>query len=249
MSWIALLLIGVAVTDLTHSASGSGGLGRVLPQRVGAVVMVAVGLAAGLTQVRDLLALLVLAGIVLLWGNTVTRGLGAGPARLPLLVLGVALGLAVVLSPAAGTAGGALADWLERTPVPALAGLSADRALLLLGAVLVQLSTGNVVVRLVLRATGTTNPARGPAHDATRALKGGRLLGPMERVFILGLGLAGHVTAASVVVAAKGLLRFPELQSRRDSTKGPGIDELTEYFLVGSFVSWSVSLVTLVLLL
>lgn len=245
MSWIALLLIGVGITDLTHSVRP----GRVLPQRVGALVMVALGLAAGLTEVRDLLALLVLAGVVLLWGHTVTRGFGRGPAWLTLLALGVSLGLAVVLSPAAGEAGGAVTDWLEHTPVPALRDLSADRALLLLGALLVQLSTGNVVVRLVLRATGTTNPARGASHDATRALKGGRLLGPMERVFILGLALAGHVTAASVVVAAKGLLRFPELQSRRDSADEPGIDEITEYFLVGSFVSWSIPLVTLVLLL
>mgnify|MGYP002652878805 CR=1 FL=1 len=40
-----------------------------------------------------------------------------------------------------------------------------------------------------------------------------RLLGPLERVLILGLGLAGQVTAASLVIAAKGLIRFPELQS------------------------------------
>jgi hypothetical protein len=76
-------------------------------------------------------------------------------------------------------------------------------------------------------------------------LKGGRLLGPMERVFILGLGLAGHLTAASIVIAAKGLLRFPELQSRREQVR---IHQLTEYFLVGSFVSWLVALGSLVLL-
>lgn len=56
----------------------------------------------------------------------------------------------------------------------------------------------------------------------------------MERVFILGLGLAGQITAASIVIAAKGLIRFPELQSAKDDTtsvKGDGIDEVTEYFL------------------
>ena len=67
----------------------------------------------------------------------------------------------------------------------------------------------------------------------------------MERVFILGLALAGQVTAASIVVAAKGLLRFPELSSRRDQER---IHLLTEYFLVGSFVSWLVALSSLVLL-
>ena len=56
---------------------------------------------------------------------------------------------------------------------------------------------------------------------------------------------AGNLTAASIVIAAKGLLRFPELQSRLDQTR---IHRLTEYFLVGSFVSWLVPLGTLVLL-
>lgn len=111
-----------------------------------------------------------------------------------------------------------------------------------------QMSTGNVIVRLVLRATGTVDPGRGASHDVARTLKGGRLLGPMERLVIVGLGLAGHLTAASVVIAAKGLLRFPELQSKRDNPAEPTIDEVTEYFLVGSFVSWLVSLGSLVLL-
>ena len=45
-----------------------------------------------------------------------------------------------------------------------------------------------------------------------KQLKGGRVLGPMERVFVVALGALGDLTAAAVVVAAKGLLRFPELQ-------------------------------------
>ena len=61
----------------------------------------------------------------------------------------------------------------------------------------------------------------------------------MERLLILALALAGQVTAATVVVAAKGLLRFPELQARREQER---IHRLTEYFLVGSFASWLVAL-------
>ena len=49
----------------------------------------------------------------------------------------------------------------------------------------------------------------------------------------------------NAVVAAKGLLRFPELQAAR---KEPTIAAVTEYFLVGSFVSWLVALTTLVVL-
>ena len=242
MSWIAVLLIGVAVADLAHSIRPV----PVVNECTGAAVAVWVGLLAGLTDWPDLLALLVIAVVVVLWGQTVTRAFGTGAAWVPLLVLGAALLLALLCSPWAGTASGLMGDWLEATPVPALRGVSADRALLLIGTFLVVLSSGNVLVRLVLTATGTTNPAlHDTPEDPEQRLKGGRLLGPMERVLIVGLGLAGHLTAASIVIAAKGLLRWPELQSK---TEQQWIHRLTEYFLVGSFVSWLVALGALVLL-
>ncbi|MFL6106427.1 MAG: hypothetical protein ACJ716_11550 [Marmoricola sp.] len=243
MSWVALLLIGVGLADLAHSARPV----RFVPEIFGAVALIGLGLAADLTSVRDLAALLVLAAVVLAWGRTVREGFGAERAWLPLALLGTAVLTALALSPLAGTGSGAVGDWLDGNPMSALDGVSVDHALVVLGAVLLQMSTGNVLVRLVLRVTGTIDPARGARHDATRTLKGGRLLGPMERLVILGLGIAGHATAASVVIAAKGLLRFPELQSARDARTEPSIDEVTEYFLVGSFVSWLVALAALVL--
>lgn len=242
MSWIALLLLGVAVADLGHSIRPV----RIVPECIGAATAVVVGVLCDLTALRDVLALLVIAAVVVAWGVTVRQGFGRNLPAVPLLVLGVAFVVAIVAAPAAGEAGGLLHDWLSHDALPVLDGLSPDRVLLLVAAFLVQLSTGNVVVRLVLAATGTVNPAKvGGEDDPETQLKGGRLLGPLERVFILGLGLAGHLTAASIVVAAKGLLRFPELQSKPEQTR---IHRLTEYFLVGSFVSWLVPLVALVLL-
>lgn len=242
MSWIALLMVGIAVADVGHSIRPV----RIVPECVGAGVAVVVGVLCGLTDLRDVLALVVIAAVVLAWGRTVREGFGRDRTAAPLALIGVAFVLAIACAPAAGPAGGVLDDWLARDPLPVLDGLDADRVLLLAGAFLVQLSTGNVLVRLVLAATGTVNPAKvGGVDDPQTQLKGGRLLGPMERVFILGLGLAGQLTAASIVIAAKGLLRFPELQSRLDQER---IHRLTEYFLVGSFVSWLVPLGSLVLL-
>ena len=242
MSWLGLLLVGVAVTDLVFSARPM----RHVPQVVGVAVAVLLALLAGMTSAADLLALLGVVVVVLAWGHSVTRGFGAGPAWLPLLVLGSGVVLAVLVSGLAPGADGPLGAWLDTVGLPVLHGLSADRALLLLGVVLLQLSTGNVIVRLVLAVTHTVNPARegSPSDPATR-LKGGRLLGPMERLLIVVLALAGQVVAATVVVAAKGLLRFPELQSRREQER---IHRLTEYFLVGSFASWLVALGGLLLL-
>ncbi|PKH41003.1 hypothetical protein SAMN05192575_10953 [Nocardioides alpinus] len=241
MSWLGILLIGFAVTDLTHAVRRT----RFLPECVGALVALCVGLLAGLTSGRDVGALLVIAVTVLLWGLTVTWGFRhPGPAWLPLGVFVVALAVAVACSGLAPDAGGPLARWLDSVTLPVLSDVSADRFLLIAGAFGLQLSTGNVLVRLVLKSTGTLHPLADGAMPPTR-LKGGRLLGPLERVFILALALGGQVTAASVVVAAKGLLRFPELSSRRDQER---IHQMTEYFLLGSFVSWLVALGSYVLL-
>jgi hypothetical protein len=247
MIWTALLLIGVGVTDLVFSARPM----RHVPELLGAVTVAAVGLLSDLTETRDLLLLAVVALAVLAWGQSVTRGFAVGGrAWVPLLVLGCSLALVLALSPLNPAGGGVVGEWLDRTPWTVFADLPVDRALLLVGVMLAQLSTGNVLVRLVLRATGTVNPARVSGRSVpSYRLKGGRLLGPMERVFVVGLGLAGELTAASVVVAAKGLLRWPELQAARaEGRGGPGIHAVTEYFLVGSFVSWMLALGSLVLL-
>ena len=244
MIWTALLLIGVGVTDLVFSVRPM----RHLPEVIGAALVVLVGLASDLTDPESLLMMALIAVIVLAWGQAVTRGFASGRTWVPLLVFGAGLALMLVYSPLDANADGAIGWWLEVTPLGVLAGLRPEEALLLAGVMLCQLSTGNVLVRLVLSATGTSNPARAAGRAApSYRLKGGRLLGPMERIFIVGLGLAGELTAASVVVAAKGLLRWPELQAAREE-RGPGIHVVTEYFLVGSFVSWTLALGSLVLL-
>ncbi len=117
---------------------------------------------------------------------------------------------------------------------------------MVIGVVLLQMVTGNQLVRLVLGSVDAVKPAGEP--QASDRLKGGRLLGPMERLLILGLGLAGQLAAATAVVAAKSIIRFPEINAQKARENGHiGIDDITEYFLVGSFASWIVALGGLVL--
>ncbi len=112
---------------------------------------------------------------------------------------------------------------------------------MVVGVVLLQLVTGNQLVRLVLGSVGAVKPAGEP--QPSDRLKGGRLLGPMERLLILGLGLGGQLAVATAVVAAKSIIRFPEINAQKARENGGiGIDEVTEYFLVGSFASWIVAL-------
>ena len=70
MSWIAVLLIGVGIADLAQSIRPV----RIVPECIGATVAVLVGLLAGLTDPSDVVALIAIAGVVVLWGQTVTRG-------------------------------------------------------------------------------------------------------------------------------------------------------------------------------
>ncbi|QYJ05354.1 hypothetical protein KUV85_06660 [Nocardioides panacisoli] len=243
MSWLGLLLIGVAVTDLGHSLRPRPWL----PEIAGAAAVVVTVLLAGLVGPWDLLAAALVLVVVLGWATAVRHGLDRDRPWLPLTLLGGAVTAAVACAPWAGEGGGPLGEWLAAAPWQALAGVEVGQLLAVTGGLLVQCSTGNLVVRLVLSLTDTTNPV--DAAGVGTALKGGRLLGPMERVVILGLGLAGQVTAASLVIAAKGLIRWPEIQSFRRSDGGPSITDVTEYFLLGSFVSWLVALATLVLVM
>lgn len=90
-------------------------------------------------------------------------------------------------------------------------------------------------------ASGPAEPH--PALDAAEvplspgtALKGGRLIGPLERLLVLSLTLAGMYPLVAAILAAKGIVRFPEIS--RDSAAGNS----AEYFLIGSLVSWVLAL-------
>lgn len=270
MSALALLLIAVGLTDLVAARDWDDPvLGRRVGVLVGLVSIAVLAVLADLDTWGDLLLLAIAAvttgAWVVLVERAVTTDRGQGPA---LGALAAGTGLIVLLSGAASPVGGAVVRWLGWTGLAGPVATDPTRLLLLVGLLLVQLSTANLVVRLVLAHTGALNPMGEP--QPSDRLRGGRLLGPMERVFILGLGLAGQVTAASIVIAAKGLIRWPELQrATRDSERWEAaheatdperphdeppdpetrrasrIDQVTEYFLIGSFVSWLIALTSL----
>lgn len=138
--------------------------------------------------------------------------------------------------------------------------LSVDHTLLLVGAVCILLESGNVIVRAALasempaslpgaavrtdlppHAEMPTSPDPAEPGDAPIAtpvptLKGGRLIGPLERVIVFALTLTGVYSLLAAVLAAKGIVRFPEIS--RDGDTG----SRAEYFLIGSLVSWVVAL-------
>ncbi|MFJ2544324.1 hypothetical protein [Microbacterium sp. NPDC087589] len=75
-----------------------------------------------------------------------------------------------------------------------------------------------------------------PARDPRAGFKGGRLIGPLERILVMLLTLAAAYPILAAMLAAKGIVRFPEIS--RDGETGAR----AEYFLVGSLVSWVIGL-------
>ena len=64
---------------------------------------------------------------------------------------------------------------------------------------------------------------------------GGRIIGPLERLLIVFLALAGAPTLIAALLAAKGIVRFPEISADR------GTGSKAEEFLIGSLTSWGLA--------
>jgi len=97
---------------------------------------------------------------------------------------------------------------------------------------------------LILRGRTVATVEKGalaaPAHSsggspvaARSGLRGGRVIGPIERLAIAVLALFGAQPVIVGLLAAKGIVRFPEIAA--DGRGGSRAEE----FLVGSLVSWS----------
>ena len=234
MSALAVMFIAVGVADVCRRLTDRLWVGVVIAP----VAVVGCAALAGLWRLGDIVLLVIAAAASVGWAVLCARAERTGGHEVaPLALFGGAVGLLIVLSGWASDVAGLVARW------PAWVGLSMgpDQLLMIIGVVLLQLVTGNLLVRLVLGSVGAVKPEGEP--QPSDKLKGGRLLGPMERLLILGLGLAGQLAAATAVVAAKSIVRFPEINAQKARENGGvGIDEVTEYFLVGSFASWILAL-------
>ena len=71
----------------------------------------------------------------------------------------------------------------------------------------------------------------GKQDEAGISMRGGRWIGPLERILILLLASVEAPAAIAAIVAAKGVIRFPEISQDKAGQKA-------EEFLVGSFASW-----------
>lgn len=238
MSAIAVMLIAIGIADGVRRVTRSGWVAPV----VAPVVVAACAALSGLWHRGDLPLLAIAAAAGVGWVVLGSRAERSGEHEgAPLAVFALALAGLILLSGWSSEVGGLVGRWAEWVDIPGVGDVAPDKLLMIVGVVLLQFVTGNQLVRLVLGSVGAVKPEGQP--QPSDRLKGGRLLGPMERILILGLGLAGQLAAATAVVAAKSVIRFPEINAAKARENGNiGIDAVTEYFLVGSFASWIIAL-------
>lgn len=98
-----------------------------------------------------------------------------------------------------------------------------------------------VVTDLLGIARGKARTQSTDVLEPEPALRGGRWIGPLERVLMLLLASTGAHQAVAALIAAKGAIRFPEISKDSTETKA-------EEFLVGSLASWTLAALAAVLL-
>lgn len=229
MTVFALLVLGLGVGDLV-AVPGTRQLELTVPWACGVAAMVAAAVLLGFTTAAAWLAPIG-AVILAVWLAAARLGSVAG-----LWTASIAAVVAILAGQHVERGAAPIAHWYAHLDVPALRGVPLDHAILVLAAVLFLVDSSNQVVRLVLRRVDS-----GVLAQET-SLKGGRVIGPLERVFILAMAASGNYTAATAVMAAKGILRYPEIA--KDDPEG----ERAEYVLIGSFVSWALAFAFVALL-
>lgn len=227
MILLAMGLFGFGVADLIRwslekvSTPRAGGA-----IAAGAVAVTAlVGLGGG-TLGQILLTAAVAAAVLAVWVSFDYSVSQKGSVA-PLGWLAAVMVACFAASGSVGPISGPLGDWYGNLSFGFVDSVSVDQFILGMSAVVFMAASGNRVVRLVLDAAGVS-------RTSESALKGGRLLGPLERLIVFAIVLAGDPAAAAIVITGKGLLRFPEIRSE---ARHPGPDSVTEYFLIGTFVS------------
>ncbi len=250
---VGIWLVSIGLADLVAGLSGEPKAG---PRTIGAIVSgfvtpLVLAPVAGATG-STLLSLTLLTGLTTAMWIVLRREAPRMSALKALITLLFLLAAFVVVSLFGADPVSSfehdpiLARGIHHLPFLLVAGASAERVLFVAGVLMMLFATSNAIVRLVLTAMGTR------FSNAEQRLRGGRVIGPLERVLIFGLGLAGQATAAALVIGAKGLLRYPELNGLRNEPGAAGpsartIDVVTEYLLIGSLTSWLLALFPLVL--
>jgi len=176
------------------------------------------------------------AGLLIAWHITTSRRFVPERfALLPVLGLGVVVIAALAIPSFTPAMPSPLVAWYTGLPYWFVAVTSPERFALLIGYAVFLVNSANHVVVAVLGLAGPQ------VQRSSRTIRGGRIIGPIERLFIFWMAVAGQVLAIGAIIAAKGILRYPEINEQSNANKGRNRGALAEYVLIGSLASWSIA--------
>lgn len=232
-----LALAGVGAADLIRRFATRSFLRVILLIMLGIAIVVAGILSDAVVQA----AIAVVVGLA--WMRSMPLDATGRASFWPAVLLAVLAGATTALMPERDAPGIIGTVWHLPSPEGEI---GFDAAVLAVGVLLVAAESGNLIVRAALDREGTWRPVesggrfrggqlRQPQQGAS-GFQGGRLIGPLERLLVVVLTLAGAYSLLAAMLAAKGIVRFPEIS--KDGETGAR----AEYFLVGSLVSWVVAL-------
>ncbi|TRW43017.1 hypothetical protein [Georgenia yuyongxinii] len=257
----SFLLLLVGTTDAVRSGGWPRGARRAALGLSWLVLAVLGVWGLGLAGL-PVLSCLVLAAV---WTLLMPVDDGPRPRRLwPAVILVVLVAVGASYGAAADESG-LLADLYADTRLDVLGSVSLSSVVAAVAVAVFLTVSGNIIARAALgralqddartvpaaprawelrirgRRVGSVEPPAHPeARDAT--LRGGRLIGPLERLLIVLLALGGAQAIIAAVLAAKGIVRFPEIsEDRRSGSKA-------EEFLIGSLASWALAAAAVVYL-
>lgn len=105
--------------------------------------------------------------------------------------------------------------------------MSWPQAGIIAATLLLSVLAGRLVAGLILRRVAEPAPSGG-------VLRGGAWIGMLERLAITGTILAGFPEGIAVVLAVKGLGRYPELREAHPDKRSPA----AERFIIGTLASY-----------
>ncbi|WP_430593114.1 hypothetical protein [Humidisolicoccus flavus] len=175
----------------------------------------------------------------------------------PVVTLGIIVIVTTLLDassvPANGPLGVVLTDALQAAQMR----FSAEVVVAVVASAVFLTRSSNLIAKAALGRAGRHERTRTPDRDASRLrlfgrtvgsvepvehapsleapLRGGRAIGALERILIVGLALAGQPALIAGLLAAKGIVRYPEISADR------GLGAKAEEFLIGSLTSWSLA--------
>ncbi len=105
-----------------------------------------------------------------------------------------------------------------------------EKYFLVLICILLLTTVGSTIIRMMISKWVLEEDAAG--HSLNEA---GKYIGMLERLFVFGFIISGHIEAIGFLIAAKSVFRFGDLSKSKDR-------KLTEYILIGTLMSFGLAM-------